>query len=326
MKIIPFIVSLFLASSLFASDSSTGTPEPPITTPVEGQAVENFKPQILPDSVPSYLQDVSVTVHSRSGTGSGVLVSRDGITYVWTAAHVIDANRTVREIIDPKTGSSKSIVEFSDVDIVKELIEDGRAVGQVQMTAEVLRYSNSETGQDLALLKIRKKDYTIASTQFYLGKTIPDLGTKLYHVGSLKGQVGSNSMTTGIVSQIGRLLLPNNGVVFDQSTVSAFPGSSGGGVFLEDGRYMGMLVRGGGETFNFIVPIRRMREWADRVGVSFTLDENLPVPTEEELKSRPVEDAGSNIALQQKSSIKSEEKFIIKMIQPDVGARIIMVN
>ena len=39
--------------------------------------------------------------------------------------------------------------------------------------------------------------------------------------------------------------------IFDQTTCVAFPGSSGGGVFLkrDDPRYVGMLVRGAGEGF-----------------------------------------------------------------------------
>ena len=62
------------------------------------------------------------------------------------------------------------------------------------------------------------------------------------------------------MSQVGRVLDlgSGGGTVFDQTTVTAFPGSSGGGVFLTDGKYVGMLVRGAGETFNLIVPVRRM--------------------------------------------------------------------
>ena len=50
-------------------------------------------------------------------------------------------------------------------------------------------------------------------------------------------------MTTGIMSQVGRMLALNSStkVLFDQTTVTAFPGSSGGGVFLTDGQYIGTL-------------------------------------------------------------------------------------
>ena len=79
------------------------------------------------------------------------------------------------------------------------------------------------------------------------------------------GQTGANSMTDGIMSQHGRLI---NKKEFDQVTVVAFPGSSGGGVYLENGLYVGMLVRGARtQGFNLIVPIRRIRAWAEKANV-----------------------------------------------------------
>lgn len=274
------IVTMFNSVS-FASDIKAGAPDPAPTT------------QPLPQNVPAYLQDISVTIHAGGSQGSGVIKTRDGVNYVWTAAHVVADLRGRREVIDGNSGTSKTVVEFKDCDVVQELIESGRSVGQISMSAEVLRYSNAETGEDLALLRIRKKNFVSVSAQFYLGDTIPNVGTPLYHVGSLKGQFGSNSMTTGIVSQIGRVILDDNNVVFDQTTVTAFPGSSGGGVFLQDGRYYGMLVRGSGETFNFVVPSRRILTWADKVGVRFALDDTAAVPTDAELHKRSIEDNGS---------------------------------
>jgi hypothetical protein len=107
------------------------------------------------------------------------------------------------------------------------------------------------------------------------------------HVGSLLGQVGSNSLTTGVMSQHGRVL---NNVVFDQSTCAAFSGSSGGGIYLEkDGRYIGMLVRGAGETFNLMVPIRRMKDWAKKANIEFAIDDKVSVPSDTELKKGGIE-------------------------------------
>ena len=85
-----------------------------------------------------YMQDVSVTIRADYGQGSGVIVTReikDGdknitVNFVWTAAHVVDNLRHVRQIIDPKTGQSKNVIEFKDAAIVKELVEDGRRVGE----------------------------------------------------------------------------------------------------------------------------------------------------------------------------------------------------
>ena len=96
-------------------------------------------------------------------------------------------------------------------------------------------------------------------------------------------------MTTGIVSQVGRTL---GKVEFDQTTVTAFPGSSGGGVFLTDGRYVGMLVRGAGEGFNLMVPVRRMIEWAEVNELMWAIDPTVAMPSMETIEEIPIEDSG----------------------------------
>jgi hypothetical protein len=258
------------------------------TPPTAGDIVQN-------------LQDISVTIRAGNAQGSGTLFTRqlesgDTITFVWTAAHVVDHLRKTRSVIDPETGTARMVVEFQDAEVVREFIEDGRRIGEMKFDARVIRYSDADKGEDLALLMIRRKNYVgpNITVRFYLDKDIPPIGTELYHVGSLLGQVGSNSLTTGVVSQIGRVLdLGANGVTFDQTTVTAFPGSSGGGVFLKsDGRYVGMLVRGAGEQFNFIVPIRRLVDWATRTNIKWAVDPSVPLPSLEEIYSLKIEDTG----------------------------------
>ncbi|MAG59550.1 hypothetical protein CMO96_02045 [Candidatus Woesebacteria bacterium] len=271
--------------------------------------------------VADHLQNISVTIKSEAryskSEGSGVLVNRkiegENITFVWTAGHVIDNLRTIREVVDRK-GNTRKLVEFSDARIVKELVEDGRRVGEIKMDASVIKYSDAENGHDLALLMVRAKDYGKDSTKFLLktedtdDKIVP-IGTRLYHVGSLLGQVGSNSMTTGIVSQVGRVLGDiARGAEFDQTTVTAFPGSSGGGVFLENGEYVGMIVRGAGEGFNFMVPIRRMQDWADENGLSWALDPSAKAPTFDEIKKIPVE----GLAGEEADKEGDEESFSVE--------------
>jgi S1-C subfamily serine protease len=268
-------------------------------------------------SVADYLQDVSVTIVSESsfsrGEGSGIIFSRkdkDGntVNFIWTAAHVIDNLRTERKVI--VNGASKTLVEFKDAKIVKVIRQKGRSVGQLELDAEVVKYSDAEDGHDLALLKVRKLNFVDSTVNFYLDKEIPKLGTDLWHVGSLLGQMGSNSMTDGIYSQTGRVLKSLNKHVFDQTTVAAFPGSSGGGVFLKsDNRYIGMLVRGAGETFNLIVPVRRMQEWATKNNIMWALDTSVKLPSNEELAKIPVEDVGADFSeeSEQRKSRKRKE-------------------
>lgn len=237
-------------------------------------------------NVPQYLQDISVTIRAGRSEGSGVFkTTKDGQVWVWTCGHLVEHLRQVR-----KTADNKTVIEFDDAKIITVLTEDGRKTGETNLDAEVIRYSDAQHGHDLALLRVRSKKYRpAASVQFYLDKEIPPIGTRLLHCGSLLGQLGSNSLTNGIVSQHGRVLFNKP---FDQTNCTIFPGSSGGVVCLEaDGRYVGMVVRGAGETFGLYVPIRRMQGWAKQVGVEFAIDDKLAIPTDEILFRGQLDDS-----------------------------------
>ena len=266
------------------------------------------------------LQEISVTVKAGFSEGSGVIITREvqtspnnteNVNFVWTAGHVVDGLRSVRTIIT--TEGQRKIVEFRDAQVIKDHIEGGRKVGESVMYAKVIKYSDAENGDDLAILLVRKKNFVSVGATFADNQPV-SIGTELYHVGSLLGQVGSNSMTRGIMSQIGRVLNlgTGDGVVFDQTTVSAFPGSSGGGVFLSErsgdkkGQYVGMLVRGAGETFNLIVPVRRMRAWSERENVRWALDTDVKVPSLDDILRLPIE-----------GSLSSQKTSDTKLITPD---------
>lgn len=264
------------------------------------------------EGVTQCLQEVSVTIKAgisgSTAQGSGVIVTREvpikpdsqervRVSFVWTAAHVIDDLRSTREVVDPETGQKRTAIQFQDAAIVQELVERGRRVGELKIDAKVIRYSDAEDGEDLALLMIRKRDFVSSSAKFHEADSIPT-GTRLYHVGSLLGQLGANSLTSGILSQVGRVLEVGHGegVVFDQTTCAAFPGSSGGGVFLAEGESagacVGLIVRGAGETFNLMVPVRRIRAWAQEVGVEWAMDERVAPPDLQTLEQQPIEDPG----------------------------------
>ena len=248
--------------------------------------------------VAEHLQDVSVTIKSKSryssSEGSGAMIIReiDGkqVTFVWTAAHVIDNLRKVRNVIEG--GAPVKLIEFDDVSIVKELVEKGRRVGEMKMDAKVIKYSDYRDGHDLALLMVRATDYAKSGVEFSLSDQndgIIPIGTDLIHVGSLLGQMGANSMTTGIISQVGRTL---DKYEYDQTTVTAFPGSSGGGVYLQNGKYVGMIVRGAGEGFNLMVPVRRMISWATKNDIMWAIDPSEEMPSMDEILSMQIEDSG----------------------------------
>ncbi len=254
-------------------------------------------------SVPEYLQNISVTIRAGSAQGSGTLVTRkigdDTVTFVWTAAHVIDGFRTIRRVIT-KDGNTKYLIEFKDPVIVQERYQNGRRVGEQTLDCKVIKYSNADYGEDLAVLMVRLKNaYPISVTaKFHSDPNyIPPVGENLSHCGSLLGQFGANSYTTGVLSQTGRLLESKGAhrKVFDQVTAVAFPGSSGGGVYLKDtGIYIGMLTQGVQrlQGFNFIVPVRRIHKWAVDSDIAWALDPAVPMPTFAELEKLPVEVLG----------------------------------
>ena len=78
--------------------------------------------------------------------------------------------------------------------------------------------------------------------------------------------------------------------------------------------------RGAGETFNLIVPVRRMYDWAKEVGILWALDESVAVPPLEEILKMPVEGGnGKSISTKKKSSSGDGEfKFLIRRLKPDV--------
>lgn len=238
------------------------------------------------EAVVNSIQDASYTIHSKGGQGSGVSVIRGGEAYIFTAGHVVAGCRETRQVVD-NDGSIKVLVSFEPVTIVKEVYENGQSVGAIELVADIVKYSDSEMGEDIAILKVRKKGMVTTNTVFYLGKETPSVGTTVMHCGSMMGQIGSNSFTTGVVSQLGRMFV---GTYFDQIDAMTMPGCSGGGVFLTNGEYMGMLVRGGGPGFSLIIPIRRITAWTHRTNLDFLVDPSLPVHTigrVEELSESP---------------------------------------
>lgn len=262
------------------------------------------EPKVEPKaSVPDYLQQISVTIKSGDIQGSGTLVTRkigdDTVTFVWTAGHVVDNLRTVRKVITAD-GQTRVLVEFRDPQIVQELHQNGRRVGETKLDCKVIKYSDADYGEDLVVLMIRRINaypITICAKFHKDINYIPPIGVDLSHCGSLLGQFGANSYTTGVLSSTGRMLDMKgaNVKVFDQVTAVAFPGSSGGGLYLkDDGVYIGMLTQGVQrlQGFNFIVPIRRIHKWATDSKIGWAIDPQLLMPSIAEIEKIPVEDQG----------------------------------
>jgi S1-C subfamily serine protease len=233
-------------------------------------------------AAPDYqaLQTVSVRVDVGQGCGSGVLVTRQvgdvTRTYVWTAGHVA-------EVLRKMDGT------FGQATIYQEIRENGKLIGKRRSAANVVSYSDPDSGEDLALLEINRDNFVALSVSatFDLSDTIQPVGTPLIHCGSTLGLY--NSISLGIMSQTDRDLL-RTGRTFDQTSVMAYPGSSGGGVYTQDGKCIGLLVRGVGAGLNFIVPARRIVPWAKKMKVEWAVNPAIKVPTRVVRVETPLDD------------------------------------
>jgi len=70
-----------------------------------------------------------------------------------------------------------------------------------------------------------------------------------------------------------------------------------------------MLVRGAGETFNLIVPIRRMRAYAEKEGILWAIDSDHPVPALKEITELSIEGGSSKNKTGKSILTKDSVKF-----------------
>jgi serine protease Do len=188
----------------------------------------------------------SVMIDNGGGKGSGTLMVYDGDVYCWTASHVVR--------------------DSEEVTVKQSIYQVHGLAGFVHVQAKVVARSDE---YDLALLKLEPPVYH-PDSELRFASHAPKVGGKLIHIGCLHGEPGYNSYSEGHVSYLNRPSPPGiRATVLDQTTVMAYPGSSGGGVYNEHGEYVGMLVAGAGPGWNLMVPVRAIRQWCKEEGIEW---------------------------------------------------------
>lgn len=225
---------------------------------------------------------VSVGIRAGNSEGSGTIVNRslkDGnqVTLCVTAAHVVAGLKK----------ENNGNVIFEDAKVVQQLVENGRKVGELSLDSQVLFWSDPELEDDLAILLVRKQNLFTKSASFITEEKVLPPGTEVILCGSPAGlDLGYNSVTTGIISQTGRVL--PNGKVFDQTDSGSTFGSSGCGVYEKStGLYCGQLQRGVGNIgiMGYFAPQRRILDWAKQEKLLWVFKPDAEdLPTAEELK------------------------------------------
>ncbi|MCL2533431.1 MAG: trypsin-like peptidase domain-containing protein [Nocardiaceae bacterium] len=170
---------------------------------------------------------VSLRVQTRRGTGggSGSVLTSDG--YILTSAHVVEEARQVE-------------VTFSD---------GGEAIADV---------AGRDTLSDLAVVKTRG-DVPAPVTRGDAAQL--KVGQLVIAIGSPLGLAGS--VTTGVVSALGRSLPTRSGRVIDeviQTDAALNPGNSGGALTDSGGRLVGVNTAVAGVGVGLAVPINATTE------------------------------------------------------------------
>ena len=132
--------------------------------------------------------------------------------------------------------------------VVADTVAAGNSTVKVEQknrtwTGHVIR---RDTTNDLATIRVHGQIAPGLWQHPQLG-IVPSPGDELILVGSPYGLEGT--VTTGVASRVG----------YDeiQTDAAANPGNSGGPAVDQQGNVVGVLLRGGGENLNFLVPIQR---------------------------------------------------------------------
>lgn len=216
------------------------------TAPVAFHAKSANKYQTAQESV--------ALLETDTGYGSGFIIQRWSIAdskprlFVWTAAHVVRGSDTVK--------------------VRRTLHFNGTKAGEMIFSAKViLRLRNA----DAALLWVDAPPGAFAAVEF--SATEPVIGSSIFHVGNLLKEFDS-SVSRGIVSQTG--VRPAGSEwpweVVDQTDLNITPGSSGGPVFDNSGKVIGIVVGGpaqGRSGIGCFVPVRALL--ADPVSATWAI-------------------------------------------------------
>lgn len=197
------------------------------------------------------------------GQGSGVMFTRfvDGEPrgYVLTAAHVVSM--------------TKSNDAWRPVQLTFPTMGDrGRVVGRYVLQGQVIRYCPRN---DLALIRVLG-DTKVSCVRLASEGGGPELGDKLFILANPHGLDGFASLTHTILSFKHR---DNEDRAYEQIQGGVVPGSSGGGVFDERGRLVG-VVQKIYHPIGLIAlasPVERMRSWSVEMKCAWLFDLEIPV-------------------------------------------------
>jgi S1-C subfamily serine protease len=233
----------WFGSGLFGSKTLSAPAVEADTTPVVLSGTEQRNVAIYKRCSPAVVNITSTNVSvdmffnlvPQKGVGSGVILTKDG--YVLTNAHVVeDAEKLEVTLLNGKTYKA-------------------RLVG-------------GDFNHDSALIKIEPEIANLP-TMALGDSTNLQVGQEVYAIGNPFGL--KSTLTTGVISSLGRTLKAENGRVMDniiQTDAAINPGNSGGALLDGQGRLIGINTAifspsGASAGIGFAVPVNTSRRIAD---------------------------------------------------------------
>ena len=245
---VPLVSGLVGSVLTFGLVASSGALDRPAPEPViirESVATTGGGGRTAPaDRVVRIAEDVSPAIvrievsGARPGTGSGVVFRDDG--YVLTNAHVVDGAQSIDVVLSDGSEHPGELIGSDDLTDVAV----GKIDGDGPFPAALL---GSAAG-------LRVGQATVA-------------------IGSPLGLIGGSSVTTGVVSALGRRVGGRDGpplLDMIQTDAAIAPGSSGGALLDDGGAVIGITTaiavsEAGAEGLGFATPIDIARSVADDI-------------------------------------------------------------
>ncbi|HEY8477942.1 MAG TPA: trypsin-like peptidase domain-containing protein [Chloroflexota bacterium] len=201
------------------------------------EVVERVRPSVVQIVTQSVQFDFFNRPVPQQGTGTGVIISRDG--YILTNNHVVEG---AQRIIVFRPGRDEPYT--------------ARLVG-----------SEGETS-DLAVIKIDAQDLPVAE----LGQSDRlRVGEPVMAIGNALGLEGGPTVTTGVVSALDRVIDTDEGRLYDliQTDAPINPGNSGGPLVNLQGQVVGIntikVAQAGAEGIGFAIAIDAARPIAEEL-------------------------------------------------------------
>lgn len=147
-----------------------------------------------------------VEIETTSGAGSGVVLTEDG--YIVTNAHVVESATSIKIKLHNES----------------------------EYTAQLF---GKDESADIAVLKINASNLTPVT---FRNSDEIKVGERVIVIGNPLGSLGG-SVTDGVISAVDRVLSINgNEMSLIQTNAEINAGNSGGGMFGEDGQFVGLIV------------------------------------------------------------------------------------